>query len=522
MVKKYTMPKIKNNHVYLLIKTLSIPEKRNFKLYVKQRNIKDSLKFVKLFDVLDKMIVYDKEIILRRVKIISKNQLANQKAHLYKVLLSSLRYLYRYRSDIHIRENIDYAKILYTKGMYMQSLKVLAKIKILAKKSFFTSLHFEIVEFEKDIESKYITRSVETRAQSLREESYALASEIDISNKLSNFSLSLYDRYLKHGFVKNENNFEDIKLFFTQNLPKYNINSLNFFSKLYMYQAHVWYFLIVQDFEMCSEYAQKWVTIFEENTHMIDLNPDIYLKGIHNLLNALHHIGVKKHALFESTLRKMELYSEEVKDVMNKNTELLLFLYLESNKINNYYITGKFTQGVESIPYWEERMMHYKDRLDNHRVLVFYYKFASLLFGAGKYRQSIKYLNKIINFGDAKLREDIYIYSKFLMLLSLFELEDDDLLEYQINSIYRYLAKAKNLGTVHVELFKLLRMAPNFDKKKVKLEFQTLLSKFKILREHPYDKRPFLYLDIISWLESKIDNITIERVIQEKFIGIRA
>jgi hypothetical protein len=52
-------------------------------------------------------------------------------------------------------------------------------------------------------------------------------------------------------------------------------------------------------------------------------------------------------------------------------------------------------------------------------------------------------------------------------------------------------------------------------------EFEIILEKLKVIREHEYDKRPFLYLDIISWLQSKIEGIPVETVIRDKFSGKR-
>jgi hypothetical protein len=54
-------------------------------------------------------------------------------------------------------------------------------------------------------------------------------------------------------------------------------------------------------------------------------------------------------------------------------------------------------------------------------------------------------------------------------------------------------------------------------KKGLALQFAALLEKLETLVHHPYEKRAFLYLDIISWLESKIQNRLVQDVIQEKF-----
>ena len=39
-------------------------------------------------------------------------------------------------------------------------------------------------------------------------------------------------------------------------------------------------------------------------------------------------------------------------------------------------------------------------------------------------------------------------------------------------------------------------------------------------QDDPYEKRAFLYLDIISWLESKIDRKPLQNIIKEKAILI--
>jgi hypothetical protein len=53
---------------------------------------------------------------------------------------------------------------LYNKGLYKQSLKILDKTKLVALENDEKLMAYEIVEFEKLIESQYITRSIQGRA----------------------------------------------------------------------------------------------------------------------------------------------------------------------------------------------------------------------------------------------------------------------------------------------------------------------------------------------------------------------
>ena len=52
------------------------------------------------------------------------------------------------------------------------------------------------------------------------------------------------------------------------------------------------------------------------------------------------------------------------------------------------------------------------------------------------------------------------------------------------------------------------------------LAFKQLHAKLKVFEDDPYEKRAFLYLDVLSWLESKIENKSVEMIIRRKFLSI--
>jgi hypothetical protein len=128
------MPNRSSDTLFQLVKSLKKSEKRNFKLYVKRNTASEDLKIIYLFDAMDKMDVYDEVELLKKNKRLSKQQLSNSKAHLNKQILSSLR-LIRGENNIFIQlhEQLDHAEILYNQGLYLQSLKVLDRIKELGR-----------------------------------------------------------------------------------------------------------------------------------------------------------------------------------------------------------------------------------------------------------------------------------------------------------------------------------------------------------------------------------------------------
>ncbi|MCP3929353.1 MAG: hypothetical protein GY705_09660, partial [Bacteroidetes bacterium] len=80
----------------------------------------------------------------------------------------------------------------------------------------------------------------------------------------------------------------------------------------------------------------------------------------------------------------------------------------------------------------------------------------------------------------------------------------------------------EDLQQVQKEVFRFLRKTPRIRPDELKDAFLHLKSKLIKLENHPYEKRPFLYLDLISWLESKIEGRPVQDIIHEKFLKRKA
>jgi len=501
--------------LFQLIKSMSKSEKRNFKLYANRIGSGKESKFIQVFDSIDKMESYKEELIFKRAKDIKISQLPNLKAHLYKQLLTSLR-LSQVNHDISIsiREQIDHAKVLYNKGLYQQSLRLLDKSKVLAEKYDRKLLQLEIVEFEKLIESQYITKSMETKADEITLESKVLNKEMGGTIYFSNMSIRLYALYLKVGYARNDKDLLMVREFFNANLRSVDMEQLSFYEKLYLYQSYVWYYLIIQDFLMCYKYAQKWVDLFQMNPHMITSQCDLYLKALNNVLVALfytNHLSKFKKSL--ELLKKLES-EEQVK--ANSNLSILQQQFSYMHQINEYFMEGQFDAGTAIVPKIEAFIEANKYSLDKHRNLVFYYKIACLYFGCADYKGAIKYLNKIIDEKDTSLRSDIHCFARILNLISHYELEHTDHLDYQIRSTYRFLGKMEDLQEVQKYILRFIRRLSVISPDQLKEEFIKSRNDLMHWVHDPFEKRAFLYLDLISWLDSKIEKRPVQDVIIEK------
>ena len=511
------MPSQQTDQLIQLVQSLTKAEKRSFRLYVNRDNNANDKLFMQLFDYIDSARIYKEEDLLRKIPLIKKAQLSNIKANLMKQILSNLRHLHKQNfNDIAIRELLDHSKILQSKGMTKASLDLLEKAKKQAENSQETILLYQILDEERKTESQYVTGNSTQKAQYLNQESKEVLSKVATRDQLANLSIMLYGMYLKYGYVKDKKDYEQVKDFFHHQLPDLDVTKLGFYEKVYYFQSLVWYHHMVQDFVNYYKYSQKWVDVFQEYPHLIKEDFILYFKGLHNALNALYMANktTKFLANYDSYLQMGTDYAGEMTDSQQSNYFLFKYVHL----LNRIFLTADYDKGVKTLGELISELKHNKHNWDASRVMVFYYKMACVFFGAKDYNNALEYLNKINNSPIGGLREDIQCFARILSLISHFELGNDFLVSYQIKSVYRFLFKMEDLQAVQKEILNFIRKTPLMTKKDLKIEFKKLRAKLIQFQDDPYEKRPFLYLDIISWLDSKIDGKTMQEVIKEKLL----
>ncbi len=511
------MPNKPTDILYQLIKSLEKSEKRHFKLYITRSSGNEDLKIVKLFDAIDKIEPYDEKVLLKKMKGVTKPQLSNLKAHLYKELLASLRLLKSGDSlDLQLNELYDSAHILYKKGLFFQSFRAIDKAKEMAKnnqKYFFIPL---IVALEKRIEALNVTDTFNSRIDELSEEANTANTKVDMITRLSNLSLKMYGFYIANGHARNVEEEQKVKKFFKLNIPSGSEHQQGFYERLYYYQSYTWHAFIRQDFLLYYRYCQKWVGLFKENPFMKRAETGHYIKGMHNLLNA--HYDLRNYKKFEIDLKEFEAFAASKRVQNNENFTVQSFIYIAGAKINLYSIKGDFKEGLKIVPGIEAQMKEYDMFLDKHRVMVINYKIAMLYFGSGDFSTCIDYVQNIINH-SSELRTDLQCYARLVHLLAHYELGNLDLMDSLTRSVYRYMSKMKNLTVIEEEMFRFFRNYFKFSRSERKPELEKFLQNIKHLEGNRFETRSLAYLDIISWLESKVEGKTMSEIIRNKYLN---
>lgn len=508
------MPISKSSEVFRLIKSLSAAEKRNFKLYASRNHIQSQLKFIELFDILDKADSYDEERILLKFRGMSKSKIANLRRHLYKQILSSLRVItVSKRPNVEVRAMIDYAYILYEKAFYLETIKILEKAKRHAEKYCLYYLHLSILEFEKRIESRHITRSGKEKAYALIRESEAINKKVSDSIHLSNLRADLHAKYLQNGHCQSNSEKKALEKLFSNAIQFLNESELGAVEKVFLYQSYVWYHHILLDFQSCMTYAIKWLELLESESQLIERDVDQYLRAYHYILSSCFHLQQKQK--LKAYLVKLEAFRKSNYKRFNTLSKIISFQYAHSARLNNIIINGNFEDGQKVISRTLKRIKRYQTNLDDHRILVFYYKIAWIYFGNKNYSKSIFYLNRILNNELPKLREDLQIYSRLMFLMCHYELRNYDVFKYSIRTFKLYFKKLENnypIQEITQQTFIKLADAPKAGHNQI---MKNSLSQLDELRENAFYNVSFTYLNIISWLKAKISNQSLSAIISQ-------
>ncbi len=500
--------------VFDLIKSMSKAEKRNFKLYATRLSGNQEAKFLALFDALDASDEYDEQRILARCPI-KKEQLPNMKAHLYKQILVSIRLLNVQHSEpMQLREQIDFARILYDKGLYRPCVKILDKAleQALSLEQYAAAL--DIIDFQKQIESLNTQADSIYRVETLTRQATEMCRRSQTINDLSRISMQLYGLYLTLGYARTQKDLDLILHYFKPRLLRYVNAELSFLERFYYYEAMAWYNYIQHDFLRSYKYARRWVELFDSDPQMKRLMYDNYMKGYARLLEGLYLM--RSYQRFTKALAQFEFECEAIGSI-NDNAVLISQLIIFVSKLNKHFFEGSFDEGIALIPDIEEFIARFDRQLNLHNKMLLYYKIACLYFGMGNYIKCIHFLGRITATRDPQIRRDLQCFARILTLIASYEAGIDYNLDYQIKSVFRFLVKMNDMGQVQREMLAFLKRLNSIYENEVKEQLAVLYERLKPYENHPYERRAFYYLDILSWLESKMSGLSVATIIRRKF-----
>ena len=141
-----------------------------------------------------------------------------------------------------------------------------------------------------------------------------------------------------------------------------------------------------------------------------------------------------------------------------------------------------------------------------------------MYFSTEDYHTALKWLNIILNDPEREFRKDVYCFARILNLVIHYELGNHEFLESAVKSTSHFLDKRDRLFVLEKSMLDFFRKKlPNADTAAQCTEAFKEFKKVAIeIIKNDFEKKALEYFDLISWLESKIENRSFAEIVREK------
>ena len=422
-----------------LIDSLDTSEKRFFTRYVNQTGSGEEDKFYRLFRYLGDGGDLDDPGLPEHLGIAGRGQLVNLQRHLYTRLLDALRLQHRRRDPvIQVREQIDYANLLYDRGLYLHALKLLARAKRQAIEFHLDLHHLLIIDFEKTIESRHITRASSGRMAELTNESRRRQEVMDSTVRQSNLQLLLQRHFITHGHVADpaaaRRFHQQYRHHFSDPIPP----TATFQERILAHQCRFWYYYIMLQLPEAGEHTAAWTRQFAGRRELRERDVNYYIKGMdRSLLVTFLQYDAAGHRRLLGELRRFVDRKADTRQ--QRNSRLLASLVLLRAEMDLALLNGDHTCDRAQRDAFAHRIAAVSG-VDRHKQLVMYYKLAALAVLNGAFVEALDYLQPILDEGKP-LRYDLMVYARLLQLACHYRLGHVEFVEYGVNNLARYLGR---------------------------------------------------------------------------------
>jgi hypothetical protein len=502
-----------------IIHSLSMSEKRYISLSIMHQG--DNT-YLKLFRAIAKQKEFDESElrqVLKNEKFIER--LPKIKYFLYNFILRKLTSYYWSRNpDTFLNELFIEVDILYKKNLYGQARKRMLKLKALAEENEEYELLLQCHRWERrfSINTSYKPRTARDRDAYLQQE-LDLIKKVELLSRYSALSDKFFIYIKTNGEIRKKADIEKVQEFLHDPLMNIEPEKLPPPVKILFHHLHLQFHYYLQDYDKALEHIEKYLSALKPKISSNESTLKRYIKGLTNKALILGRYGryanafatlEKMHNTIDGLAKKNQLSEETIKSLNTGVYELEAELYMQS---------GQYSKIINMIPVIEEFMNKYEGKLELEYVLFFNYIIACTQLIVGNFKQSILYLNRILNHtkGEITLREDLYCYCKIVYLIAHYEAGTEGLPDYLIKSTYRFLAQRNRLYKVETAILTFIKnkLLKNFKPAALTHSLQELKDNIVAITADPYEKKILEYFDFVSWLEGKISGRPFMEVIAE-------
>ena len=309
--------------IFRVIKSMTMNEKRYFKIFCKQHTLGSQNKYVLLFDLIDGYEDFNEKEIKAGLdqQDYSSKYFSSDMNYLTRILLKSLNEFHSDKTcDLKIKQNLISIEILFYKGLYEECLNLIIKTK-----------RIKLAE-----ESQYLMMELLSWEKKCLGYSKGLLEAITVNDKLDacfdtlRESKLIMDLYYKSYFYKNsvgkvsqEKVLEDFEELLKSDVLKTKSDLATIHTTIYYFLIYTNYYHVLRDWDNALLYLRKVIALFDANEVYKYENPLDYISVYSRIIDINKR---KEEAVFYKDLNNLRSF-DKIINLQNDVAKERIFLH---------------------------------------------------------------------------------------------------------------------------------------------------------------------------------------------------
>ena len=493
----------KTHEVIRLVKTLSGPEKRYFKLYCKKQA--GQKVYLDLFEIISQQSSENPEKIKKKFcRKHPEKSFENNAHYLLKIITDALvdigigndKWYQQYQS-------IMRSKILFERSLTKEGYKEIKKAQQLAEEIQDNLTLFQSYRLELNHLSKFGFENMEEKdLVEIQMKSKNHLRQLHLLQEHSSLYETLRLRLIKSGRSFSKSDTDKLNDLLISELSLITRGSQQNFESQKIHLLFQSFFLThTGQFKSALKSFRELNNLFEDNIHLWSFPPFDYLFTLEGILDNLRTIGFYDEIYFY--LDKLEnLLKNKYPDYFKTIASQTIYIY-KLHLLINFSTISEAIQFANSIPpelLENEFLVGYEERTE----LMFY--IGLVYFSNGELNKAHKQMAKITAFGKVKEASSAFKVAWLTHILIHYELDNLDFLDYEIRSYKRAFA---NIGkTLKIEnlIFKTIRHDPKRKNFASNLKLWSKIeNSLEEVNQNSYEMQLLKYYDFGSWIKNKLN-----------------
>lgn len=492
------------DELFNLIKSLTPHEKRYFKLFASLNAQNKNPEYIKLFDAIDSMAVYN-EALLKAKHANEKftKQFAYHKNYLTHAIIKSMGLFHAENKIVlQLLDMLKEIEFLFSKGQITFCKKWIKKGITECEAYSQYELLKEFLTWQQKVAQAETDFSM---VSNIADKKIKLNESFNHEYQYKKAYYELLKIAYRSGLIVNKDDEEKINIVCKKFMLHKPLQATTLIGEYYYYSSKSIEGLLMNHDQNRIKFAAKAVDILESNEKFITTNMKLYMTAINNLSIAYGKAQLHKEKI--ATIEKLKKFIETHSNHIDKTTKATATLNVLQGTITTYASLENFNKAIALENDIVEALQKYSKDAPLTNSLDLMFNLASIFFDAKNYNKSLDWLNRIIALYQPGYRDDLFIACRLLSLMIHYELKNTYYLENSITSTSKFLTTKKRLTYSEEALLLFL-------KKTIKAKNETntvaalkeLQQKIKKMPKSKHDNI-ISYIDIEQWAYNKLEEM---------------